>query len=67
MTFVEILQKSMTDRTFSSRIISDPAGALEEAGVTPTHEKVQALKNAANALLAANFIIMDTEDPLSGP
>jgi hypothetical protein len=59
MTFVEILQKALNDRAFAQRVITDPAGALNEVGVTPTPERVHALREASHALVAANFAFGD--------
>jgi hypothetical protein len=56
MTFVEILQKALSDPTFRNLVIRDPKKALVEAGVKATPGRVQALKDAAQAIISARDV-----------
>jgi hypothetical protein len=59
MTFVELLDKALKSRNFANKIIIDPEAALVEAGVEPTPEKINALKEASHALLSAKAMFDD--------
>jgi hypothetical protein len=53
MTFVEILQKALSDPTFRNLVIRDPKAALKAAGVKATPSRIQALKDSAQAIISA--------------
>ena len=59
MKFAELLQKALNEREFAKRIFTDPEGALTQIGVTPTPEKIRALKEATLALMSAKCAFDD--------
>lgn len=61
MTFVEFLNKALTERRFANRVVADPEGALREVGIDPTQDRLDALRNASQALQVAK-IIFDTNE-----
>ena len=56
MTFVEILQRALSDAQFRNLVIRDPKAALKEAGVKATPSKIKALTDAAHSLISANEV-----------
>ncbi len=54
MTFVEMLNKALNDPDFAALVVSDPSAALSQVGIDPTPERVEALQQATEAMLAAS-------------
>ena len=44
--FEKVVHKAMSDPQFREKLKKDPHGALQEAGVEPSEQKVAALKHA---------------------
>ena len=55
MTFVELLNKALNDQRFALLLASNPHAALNEVGIEPTPERVEAVRLAMHALKAANI------------
>ena len=45
--FDKVVHKAISDESFREKLKTDPHGALKDAGVEPTEEKVAALRHAA--------------------
>jgi hypothetical protein len=52
--FEKVIKKAVDDEAFQKKLSSDPAGALKDAGVEPTPEKIQAIQSAKEALRQAH-------------
>lgn len=52
--FEKVIKKAVNDEGFQKKLSTDPAGALREAGVEPTPEKVHAIEHAKQALQQAH-------------
>lgn len=48
--FEKVIRKAATDEAFQTKLATDPAGALREAGVEPTPEKIEAIEQAKESL-----------------
>jgi hypothetical protein len=59
MTFVEMLNKALTDQDFASLVVSDPAAALSQVGYEATQKQVDALRAAADAMIVAGEVLDD--------
>jgi hypothetical protein len=51
--FEKVIKKAASDEGFQKKLSTDPAGALREAGVEPTPEKIQAIEHAKESLQQA--------------
>jgi hypothetical protein len=53
MTFADMLNKALKEQDFANLVVADPYAALSQVGIDPTTEKVDALRGATSAMLAA--------------
>jgi hypothetical protein len=61
--FEKVIRKAVDDKAFQKKLSTDPAGALREAGIEPTPEKIQAVQHAKEALQQAHAKFGEAAQP----